>query len=175
MYYKRLGKEIQLSPNGLSVRIDILNRESGAPGSRAFGFSGRSLLGDLISLDRYKGKFVLIDFWASWCVPCRKGSPYLRKLYAKYHLKGIQFIGISSDDKTNTLNDWRKAVVTDSLNQWDNLLNTDQITHAEISKKYGVSYLPTQIIIDPAGLVVARYSSDDYQAIDLKLHSLLEK
>lgn len=174
MYYRRLGKTIQYSKSGKDIQTAIENRENGSPGSKAFSFSGEDINGQHLSLSDYLGKYVLIDFWASWCIPCRKGNPHLRNLFLKYRLKGIEFITISSDDKTNTIAAWRQVVVKDSLSELKHILSTDTHFNLDIAKKYGVSYLPTKILIDKRGHILKRFISDDDKDLDKALENLLK-
>ena len=129
-----------------------------------------------ISLSDYKGKYVLLDFWASWCVPCRAGNPHLKELYAKYHDKGIEFIGVSDDDSKPDA--WHKAVEKDGL-PWRHVLRgldmqklmNNQPNPNDISEKYGIHTLPTKILIDPAGKIIGRYSEES-EPLDAELKKI---
>ncbi|MBS1529232.1 MAG: TlpA family protein disulfide reductase [Bacteroidetes bacterium] len=156
------------------LQTQIKGRENSSIGNNAYAFSAKDVNGNIVSLTKYRGQYVLLDFWASWCVPCRKGNPHLRYLYSKYKSDGIEFIGISSDDRTKTLKEWRSAIAADSITRWLNILSTDLGSKLDISKKYSVSYLPTQIIIDPSGVIIGRFSSDDYRDLDQKLETLFK-
>ncbi len=108
---------------------------------------------------------MLLDFWASWCVPCRKGNPHLKALYAQYKDKGIEFIGISDDDSNPAA--WKKAVAKDDL-PWRhvlrgmdrNLMRAGKTSDKDISEKYGIHSLPTKILINPEGMIIGRYGSE---------------
>jgi thiol-disulfide isomerase/thioredoxin len=96
-----------------------------------------------INLHQLKSKYYLIDFWASWCGPCRKKHPFYEKLYAKYHPLGFEIVSISFD--TNVEN-WNKAIVQDKMN-W---LNKQESTGWKSSfvKKYGIYKLPFNILLN---------------------------
>lgn len=104
------------------------------------------VLGNLISLADFKGKYVLLDFWASWCGPCREDFPELKKLYLENKEFGFEIIGISKD--TDTLA-YHKAIEKDGINIWRNALITEQI-----EKFYFISAIPMKFLIDRDGIVV---------------------
>jgi thiol-disulfide isomerase/thioredoxin len=171
MFYERLGPKIQKNWYGryMAQKIELIAASS--PGSMAIDFSTLDIDGKLLRLSDFKGSYVLLDFWASWCVPCRKGNPHLRELYAKYKPKGIEFIGISGDDGTE--DKWRQAVQKDSL-PWRQVLRqigTDPTQpKTNINHKYGISAIPVRILIDPKGKIIGRFEEDE-----TKLDVLLKK
>jgi thiol-disulfide isomerase/thioredoxin len=131
-----------------------------------------------LKLTDFRGKYVLVDFWASWCVPCRAGNPHLLSLYAKYKDKGFEIIGVSDDDSNHEA--WKKAVEKDGIGVWKHVLrglkrdpNSEYgfDKSASISDRYGISSLPTKILIDPAGVIIGRYGGggEDDAAMDKKL------
>jgi thiol-disulfide isomerase/thioredoxin len=97
------------------------------------------VLGNLISLADFKGKYVLLDFWASWCGPCREDFPELKKLYLENKEFEFEIIGISKD--TDTLA-YHKAIEKDGINIWRNVLITEQI-----EKSYFISAIPMKFLI----------------------------
>jgi len=99
------------------------------------------------SMDLIKGnKYVLIDFWASWCAPCRKEIPNLKALYAKYHDKGLQIISISTDKKAE---DWEKALATEQL-PWLNFRDVDQ----SVAQTFKVNAIPAIFLVDGNGVLI---------------------
>lgn len=116
-----------------------------------------------ISLDAYKGKFVLIDFWASWCAPCRKKHPAMKGLQKKYQGKNFAIVGISIDKDEN---DWRKAVEKDEIT-WDNALDLDR----KVSTEIGVQVIPAVYLLDGTGKILATDVS--VEEIDKLLSELL--
>ena len=163
MYYNGLGHVVQQSAYGIDLASEIKKLRSGSPGATAANFSAMDINGKVLSLSDFKGKYVLLDFWASWCVPCRKGNPHLKELYAKYKDKGIEFIGVSDDDSKPDA--WHKAVEKDQL-PWRHVLRgydrekrmNNLPNEKDISEKFGIHELPTKILIDPKGKIVGRYS-----------------
>lgn len=108
MYYNHMSSRLQQSADGKDLAKEIEKLKSGAPGAVAKIFSANDIHGNKLSLADFKGKPVLIDFWASWCIPCRHSNPHLKELYAKYHDKGFDIIGVSDDD--GHADDWKKRL-----------------------------------------------------------------
>lgn len=179
-YYHAFTKDVQNSSFGQDVWNEIQQMRSGSPGSKAFVFAKEDIHGKPLSLADFKGKYVLVDFWASWCVPCRKGNPHLIDLYNKYKADGFEIIGVSDDDSNESA--WKKAVEKDQIGIWRHVLrglkrvgNTFDRSQ-DISEHYGVHTLPTKILIDPDGVIIGRYASgagsdDD---LDRKLAEIFE-
>lgn len=97
----------------------------------------------------YRGKFILVDFWASWCMPCREEFPYLLKAYKQYNQKGFSIIGISIDDKKQL---WREAIRADQVGLWPQLIDTKGIS----KERYAVKLIPENYLLDPAGKIIAK-------------------
>lgn len=157
LFYNRLSPLAKQSIYGRNINVMLEQRKIGMPGTIAHVFEKKDINGSNISLANYKGNsYVLLDFWGSWCVPCRKGHPHMRELYTKYKDRGIEFIGIADDDATPDA--WRKAVINDSLS-WPQVLRGPD-REDNLSQKYNVIYYPTKILIDKAGKIIGRYSEN---------------
>ncbi len=116
-------------------------------------FSGPTPEGNEIRLSEQLGKVTIIDFWASWCGPCRKENPEVVKLYNEFKSKGLQIIGVSLD-RPGTDDKWKDAIKADNLT-WP------QISHLKggdepIAKKYNVNAIPATFIIDEQGILLAQ-------------------
>ncbi|WP_419800685.1 redoxin domain-containing protein [Mucilaginibacter sp.] len=120
-------------------------------GHAAPDFSIPGLDGKTIKLSDYKGKYVMLDFWASWCVPCRKENPNVVKLYQQYHPKGLNIVGISLDEKKDA---WQKAITDDKL-VWAHGSELQNFNGPTV-EKYGVQAIPSNFIIDPDGKIIAK-------------------
>ncbi|MFL5787840.1 MAG: TlpA disulfide reductase family protein [Flavisolibacter sp.] len=174
-YYNRMSPVVQQSIYGKAIKKDLEGLRLGSPGAKAFVFASKELRGEQLSLADLKGKYVLVDFWASWCVPCRKGNPHLKELYSKYKDKGFEIVGISDDDSKPDA--WKKAVEKDGIGIWKHVLRGLKYENGifdrtnDISENFGIHTLPTQILIDPNGNIIGRYGGggEEHEALDVKL------
>jgi peroxiredoxin len=124
--------------------------------------------GHKVQLSGLKGTVVLIDFWASWCGPCRANNPHLAKLYRKYHQKGLEIVGVSLDENGEA---WKEAVGHDKL-EWVQL-NDDGGQKAISAITYGVYSIPASFLVDKEGII----QGIDLEGWDLesKIKTLLKK
>ncbi len=97
----------------------------------------------------FSNKFVLIDFWASWCRPCRASNPELKILYDKYKEKGFGILGVSLDEDKKA---WKKAIIQDGL-RWTQL-NDEKSFEGDLPKYYGIGVVPQKILIDNQGKII---------------------
>lgn len=156
--YEFFSDEIKNSRLGKEIQSEIKKNLLGTPGNMAAGFQKKDINNKEISLEDFKGQYVLLDFWASWCKPCRAGNPHLIDLYSKYHKKGVEFIGIASDD--NNIPAWHKAVKKDQIGIWKHILSGTKEQGNDIGSAYAISTLPTKILIDPKGKIIGRFGAD---------------
>jgi peroxiredoxin len=111
--------------------------------------------GYLVGLEDFRGKYVLIDFWASWCAPCRASNPALIEVYNTFKDKNFTIVGISIDRKKDR---WLKAINTDKL-PWTNLSNLEGWD--EVSTIYGVKAIPQNFLLDPDGIIIDKNIEPD--------------
>ena len=120
-------------------------------GAEAPDITGRTPEGKELSLSDFKGKYVFIDFWASWCGPCRKAMPQIKEIYEKYGKKGLAVVSLSLDTDGEA---WKKAI--DELGMtWTQLCNPDGGSR-EVGQAYGIEFIPTMLIISQDGKIAAR-------------------
>jgi thiol-disulfide isomerase/thioredoxin len=183
MYYNNLGPVVQQSNSARAIAKEIEQLRSGSPGSMAKDFVAKDINKNDLALSAFKGKYVLLDFWASWCVPCRHSSPHLLELYKQYHDRGFDIIGIADDD--NKPDEWKKAVAKDNVGVWHHVLRgldwkkfeNGEDNPADISNKFGVHSLPTKILIDKNGVIIGRYdkgTDEEVAAMDKKIAEALK-
>lgn len=169
LFYNRFPAVVRNSIYGKNIALEIEKRKVGIPGSIASSFTTIDINGSRISLQDFRGNYVLLDFWGSWCVPCRKGNPHLKELYSRYKGRGFEIIGVAADD--DTPEKWLQAVREDGL-LWKQILK-GKTEESDISKKYNVLFYPTKILIDREGMIIGRFGEDS-AALDQLLESLLK-
>lgn len=125
--------------------------KSASVGDTAPQFTAPTPDGKQLSLKQAMGKVTIIDFWASWCPPCRAENPHVVAVYDKYHTKGLNIIGVSLDKKADA---WKKAIADDKLT-WNHISNL-KYWDEPIAKLYGVEQVPTTFIIDKDGKIIAK-------------------
>ncbi len=134
-------------------------------GQTAPDFTLPDTAGVQVSLQAFRGNYVLLDFWASWCPPCRKENPNVVKLFNEYKDKNFTIIGISLD--YNRAN-WLKGIADDSLT-WTHLSDL-KYWDSEIPALYGVRGIPANILLDPNGVIIAKNVMGEDLANALKEH-----
>jgi thiol-disulfide isomerase/thioredoxin len=129
--------------------LSIAAKAQPGPGEQAMEIALPSLNGDTLKLSSLKGKVVLLDFWASWCGPCRISNRHLIKLYAKYKSQGFEIFGVSVD---NDPKDWKKAVQKDKVTWLQ--VNDKEMGEASTAMKWNIGSLPTSYLINKEGKLV---------------------
>lgn len=122
-------------------------------GKKAPDFTQNDPKGNPVSLSDFQGKYVLLDFWASWCGPCRQENPNLVKAYAAYNDKGFEILGVSLDNKDGK-EAWVNAIEKDGLT-WTQVSDLNSWNN-EVARMYGVRAVPQSYLIDPEGVIVAQ-------------------
>ena len=152
-----LPDSIRQSPSGLAFQKRIRDAETFdngvAIGKMAPNFTQNDPEGKPVSLSSFRGKYVLLDFWASWCGPCRAENPAVVKAYQKYHNKGFEILGVSLD-QPGAKEKWIKAIKEDQLT-WTQVSDLKYWNNAAVSL-YGVQGIPQNFLIDPQGKIIAR-------------------
>ena len=171
--YESLDPQYKDSKASKSLGLKVESNRRTAVGQPMIQFSLVGVDGNQVNTADLKGKIILLDFWGSWCVPCRKSHPALKELYAKYKSKGLEIIGVSNEafsaggNKAQQDASWRKAIKEDGID-WKHVLNDADIN--DLAKSHDINGYPTKFLIDRNGKFILRILGTSEA-----LHASLEK
>jgi peroxiredoxin len=168
--YDKLGPVAKQSKGGVHAAGFIERGKKLLPGKEAPLFSHPDTSGVMVHLKDYRGKYVLLEFWAHWCVPCRAENPNLKNAYSKYNTKGFEILGISMD-KEKEKQEWKGAIIKDGL-PWQQVSDLKGYGN-EVFALYNVMPIPDNYLIDPEGKILARGIRGE--ALQEKLASIFNK
>ncbi|MBB6003113.1 TlpA disulfide reductase family protein [Arcicella rosea] len=168
--FNLLSSTVKSSPAGLEFKAKIETAKLTGIGREALDFTQNDTLGVAVKLSSLRGKYLLIDFWASWCGPCRRENPNVVKVFNQFKDQGFHIIGVSLD-QPNAKEKWLKAIHDDQLTwtqvsdlkYWDN----------EVAKLYGIQAIPQNLLLDPDGKIIAKNLRGE--ALGKKLESIFSK
>ena len=171
------AQQNSVAANTLKNQIQIKKLEKAAVGATEIGriapsFTAPSPDGKQLALNDVKGKLTLIDFWASWCKPCRRENPNVVKVYQKYHNKGLEIISVSLDGSRNQKDPkaaWMKAIEDDKLT-WSHVSNLNYFNDP-VAKAYNIRSIPATFLLDKDGRIVAKNLRGD--ALEKKIAEYL--
>lgn len=152
-YYDKLDKTLLETKSGKNIKKMLETLTAVNIGSVAPDFSAPSPDGKMISLKESMGKVTLIDFWASWCGPCRQENPNVVSMYKELHDKGLNIIGVSLD-KEGDAEKWKEAIAKDGLT-WNHISNLKHWKEP-IAEQYNVKSIPATFLLDASGKIVAK-------------------
>jgi peroxiredoxin len=150
LLFRNSPESLQKTKYGDVIQTYI-DRKTLAVGDHFVDVEGLNEEGEMIKLSQFSGKYILLDFWASWCGPCRQENPNLLKAYKEYSSKGFQVLSFSIDNNEDM---WRKAVKKDSL-IWPNVIDSNG-SYSKMSALYGVRAIPASFLINPEGIIIAK-------------------
>lgn len=143
------GKSIQTKLDKIGKPLTVAAAAN--VGSVAPDFTAKNPEGKSISLKQSLGKVTIVDFWASWCKPCRVENPNAVALYAKYHSKGLNILSVSLDKEASA---WKDAIAKDNLT-WNHVSNLKEFEDP-IALQYGINAIPTIFVLDAKGVIIAK-------------------
>lgn len=166
--FEKLASNLKETSEGLIISERIKKKRQVMLRMKSIDFIMKDNNGRLINISSFKGKYVLLDFWASWCGPCREEHPNLIKAFKNYNNKGFTIVSISIDKNKS---DWLKAIEQDKIT-WTQL--SDLNGHkGEVYLKYGITSIPANFLIDPNGIVIAKDLKGD--SLKNELTKIFEK
>lgn len=169
-FFYKLPQAIQNSNDGKYLKTLYERNEATDIGKTAPDFTSTDTSGKKVSLSDYKGKYVLLDFWANWCHWCRVESPFMNKALKKYQSKNFTIISVSFDKKADE-NLWKQAIIDDHY-VWTNLSDLQGV-ESPLFDTYGIVGLPKNLLIDPSGKIIAKDLRGEN--LEKSLHEILDK
>lgn len=172
--FNRLDSNYKSTDMGKAIASTIAKETVTAKGKAAPLFTRTTAHGTLFKLEKMQGRVILLDFWGSWCGPCRASMPHLQQLYSRYKNKGFEIIGIAQERGKaldESKNSWHKAIEELSL-PWTNVLNNENKEQMDIVKEYQISGFPTKILVDENGKIILRLVASATDDIDIALKKI---
>jgi thiol-disulfide isomerase/thioredoxin len=157
-FFNKIQPALKSSAEGQAYANRISRAKATANGAMAQDFILKDRNGKEVSLASLRGKLVLLDFWGSWCFPCRSTHPHLRKMYATYKDKGFEILGVASErgKPEENYKKWTAALDQDQMT-WVNVLSEQPKGETSVPAKYNVNAYPTKILINKDGTIIKKF------------------
>ena len=151
--FELLPASAQTTASGKAMRDRIDNVKKTQIGAEAIDFTQNDTSGNPIKLSSFRGKYLLVDFWASWCGPCRQENPNVVKAFTKYKDKGFNILSVSLD-RPDGKEKWLKAIHDDGL-EWTHVSDL-QFWNNAVARMYGIQSIPQNFLLDPNGKIIGK-------------------
>ncbi|MCK7557779.1 TlpA family protein disulfide reductase [Chitinophaga sedimenti] len=152
--FSSLSDELRMTPAGREF-AEAMNKEKALiEGKQAPDFTQNDVNDKPVKLSDFRGKYILLDFWASWCGPCRQENPFVVKAFNQFKDKNFTVLSVSLDKEGNKAA-WLKAIEQDGLSAWTHVSDLKYWDN-NVARMYGVRGVPTNYLIDPTGKIIAK-------------------
>ncbi|SMC96815.1 TlpA disulfide reductase family protein [Pedobacter africanus] len=168
--FKGLSAGNRNSKEGQAFAATIAASKATVAGNMAPDFTHNDTNGKPVKLSDFKGKYVLLDFWASWCGPCRAENPKVLKAYNAFKDKNFTVLGVSVD-RAEDRDKWLKAIKDDGM-PWTQLNDADHTDLKGAGNLYAIKAIPSNFLIDPSGKIIAKNLRGD--ALEKKLEEMIK-
>lgn len=168
--FLELATSVRNTSTGKEFYKFLMDRKNLTAGAKAPDFVQNDIAGNPVNFSSFRGQYVLLDFWASWCAPCRDANPGLTKIYQQFKNKNFTILGISLDN-IDRKEAWLKAIKQDNLT-WTQVSDLKHWEN-EVVKLYSIKAIPQNFLIDPEGIIIARGLNNE--ELEEKLNELLGK
>ncbi|MGO4289114.1 redoxin family protein [Chitinophaga sp. RAB17] len=172
--YNQLDAAYKTSEYAKRIEDKLAASKATSIGKTAIPLNKTDINGNPVNLQALQGKYVLLDFWGSWCGPCRQSHPHLKELYNQYKSAGFEIVGIAQEQGDDATAVWKKAIAEDGL-PWIQVLNNTGIEKFDAVKAYGITAFPTKILLDKDGKIIGRYVGQEAEGLTEKLTGLFKK
>ncbi|MDP2161276.1 MAG: TlpA disulfide reductase family protein [Flavobacterium sp.] len=133
------------------LKTNLFPKETSLVGKHILDFELKSENGNLINTKNYRGKLLFVDFWASWCMPCRKQMPDIVEIYNQYKEQDFRILAVSLDSEKDRQK-WLSAIKKENAT-WDNVLETGEFS-GKVAKMYNIQSIPSNFLIDEQGIII---------------------
>lgn len=164
--FDKMNANVMNNELGAFLKNKLKNIEESSIDTNAKNFETLDYNNQIFSLDDLKGKnIVLLDFWASWCVPCLQELPSLRNINKTYSEKGLKIVSVSQDQKADA---WQKMVKKEQMDKWINILLHDH-NRKIVLDKFGVQAIPVKVLIDKNGKIIGKWTGySEEQSVEME-------